>query len=198
MPGDPRIDDYVARQAPFAQPILAHLREAVHAACPDAEEAIKWGMPAFLHAGKLLAGMAAFKEHASFSLWRGAEFVPAPRGEPGGMGEFGRITALADLPAPAELDALIRNAVALIDSGAKPVRGNAVRPAAEPPPDLLEALAGNDAARGTFATFAPSCRREYVEWVLEAKRPETRAKRIAQAVEWMAQGKRRNWKYESC
>jgi uncharacterized protein YdeI (YjbR/CyaY-like superfamily) len=189
---DSRIDDYVARQAPFAQPILVHLREAVHAACPGVEETIKWSMPAFLHARKQLAGMAAFKAHASFSLWRGPEFVPARPAQPGSMGQFGRITALSDLPPPAELDALIRKAVALIDSGEKPARTNAAGPAAQPPPDLLQALAQNEAARSTFATFAPSSRREYVDWVLEAKRAETRAKRIAQAVEWLAQGKRRN------
>jgi len=192
------VDQYIERQAPFARPILTHLREAIHAACPEASEAIKWGMPAFLYKGKQLAGMAAFKGHATFGFWRGSELVPARPGQESAMGQFGRLTSIADLPPADELERLIRQAMALTDSGTKPVRTKTVKQAAEPPPDLLEALAANAAAAATFAGFAPSCRREYVEWIVEAKRPETRAKRIAQAVEWMAEGKKRNWKYESC
>jgi uncharacterized protein YdeI (YjbR/CyaY-like superfamily) len=195
MPRDPRIDDYIARQAAFAQPILTHLREAIHAACPEAEEAIKWSMPAFLYKGKPLAGMAAFKEHATLNFWRGAELVER---RPGAMGQFGRLTAIADLPSPEELEALIRQAMALTDAGTRPARPKSAKPEPAPPADLLDALAGNDVARGTFAGFPPSCRREYIEWVVEAKRPETRARRIAQAVEWLAEGKKRNWKYEQC
>ena len=195
MPRDPRIDAYIARQAAFAQPILAHIREAVHTACPGAEESIKWSMPAFLYKGKQLAGMAAFKEHATFGFWRGSELL-APR--PGAMGQFGRLTSIADLPSPEELTGLIRQAMALTDAGTKPVRTKTVNEALEPPADLLEAIAGNPAAGATFEAFPPGCRRDYVEWVVEAKRPETRAKRIAQALEWIAEGKRRNWKYEQC
>ncbi len=198
MPRDPRIDDYIERQAPFAKAILTHLREAIHAACPDVEEAIKWGMPAFLHHGKQLAGMAAFKAHATFGFRRGSELVPARPDQANAMGQFGRLTSIEDLPPPAELDALIRQAVALSDAGTKPVRAKAAKPDLEPPADLLAALAENDAARGTFANFPPGSRRDYVEWIVEAKRPETRAKRIAQALEWMAEGKKRNWKYEQC
>ena len=198
MPRDPRIDAYIARQAAFAQPILSHLREAVHAACPEAEETIKWSMPAFTYKGRQLAGMAAFKAHATFGLWRGAELVEAKPGQANAMGQFGRLTSVADLPPPEELAALIRKAMALNDAGTKPVRTKSTKPELEPPADLLAALAADDAARDTFAAFPPGCRREYVEWVVDAKRPETRAKRIAQAVEWMAQGKRRHWKYEGC
>jgi uncharacterized protein YdeI (YjbR/CyaY-like superfamily) len=198
MPRDSRIDEYIDRQAEFAKPILRHLREAIHAACPECEEGIKWSMPAFLYKGKQLAGMAAFKEHATFGFWRGSELVDARPGQASAMGQFGRLTKVEDLPHPEELDALIREAMALAESGTKPVRNKTVKDALEPPQDLLSALAQNPAAEATFNGFAPSCRREYVEWVVEAKRPETRAKRIAQAVEWMSEGKKRNWKYEKC
>ncbi len=198
MPKDQRIDDYIARQQAFAQPILSHLREAIHAACAEAEEAIKWSMPAFLYKGKQLAGMAAFKEHATFGFWRGSELVETRPGQPSAMGQFGRLTSIADLPPSAELEALIRQAMALTDAGTKPVRTKSVKAALETPADLVEALAAEPAAAATFEAFPPSCRRDYVDWVVGAKRPETRAKRIAQAVAWMAEGKKRHWKYEQC
>jgi uncharacterized protein YdeI (YjbR/CyaY-like superfamily) len=114
------------------------------------------------------------------------------------MGQFGRLTSVDDLPRPEALAELIRKAVALTDAGVKAPRNKNVKAPAETPADLEAALQGNGAAAGTFESFSPSCRREYVEWVSEAKRPDTRARRIAQAVEWMAEGKKRNWKYEKC
>ncbi|MEA3011315.1 MAG: hypothetical protein QOJ91_3007 [Sphingomonadales bacterium] len=199
MSSDPRIDAYIARQADFARPILEHLRSAVHAACPEAEETLKWSMPHFLYKGRMLAGMAAFKAHATFGFWRAKEVLGETGAERDAMGQFGRLASVADLPADEVLQALIRKAMALTDSGARPARpAKAAKPDPETPPELESALAGNPAAKATFDSFPPSCRREYADWVREAKRPETRAKRVAQAVEWMAEGKRRNWKYEKC
>jgi uncharacterized protein YdeI (YjbR/CyaY-like superfamily) len=199
MSTDPRIDAYLARQADFARPILEHLRSAVHAACPEAEETLKWSMPHFLYKGQMLAGMAAFKAHATFGFWRAKEVLGETGAERDAMGQFGRLTSVADLPPEDVLRALIGRAMALTDAGARPARPKAApKPELETPPELDTALSANPAARVTFVGFPPSCRREYVEWVVEAKRPETRAKRIAQAVEWMAEGKRRNWKYENC
>ena len=199
MSTDPRIDAYIARQADFARPILEHLRSAVHAACPEAEETLKWSMPHFLYKGQMLAGMAAFKAHATFGFWRAKEVLGESGAERDAMGQFGRLTAVADLPPDDVLHALIRKAMALTDSGARPARPKAApKPEPETPPDLETALSANPSARAAFDGFPPSGRREYVEWVVEAKRPETRDKRIAQAVEWMAEGKRRNWKYENC
>ena len=198
MNRDPRIDDYIDRQADFAKPILTHLREMVHAACPGAEEAIKWGMPHFLYKGQLLAGMAAFKGHATFGFRQGRQVVGEAGEAPSAMGQFGRLTSLGDLPPSEELEALVRKAMALSDAGVKPARNKVAKAPAEVPPDLQQALAGNAAAAAAFASFSPSCRREYVEWVTEAKRSETRAKRVVQAVEWMSEGKKRNWKYEKC
>jgi uncharacterized protein YdeI (YjbR/CyaY-like superfamily) len=198
MSRDPRIDAYIARQADFARPILEHLRAALHAACPGIEETIKWSMPSFYHKGRPLAGMAAFKAHATFGFWQHSQLIEGEKRNEEAMGSFGRITSLADLPDEAELAALIRKAAALIDEGVKPARTRTVKAPIEMPGDLAAALAANATAQATYDGFSSSCRREYLEWVTEAKRPETRAKRLAQAVEWMAEGKRRNWKYEAC
>lgn len=198
MARDPRIDAYIERAAPFAQPILAQVRELVHDACPEVEETIKWGMPTFVHAGGILCGMAAFKQHASFGFWKHALVVG--EGEPrDGMGSYGKMTSVKDLPPKKTLLAHVRKAMKLNEDGVKPpARRAAPKPPPETPEDLAAALKKNRAAQATFDAFPPSCKREYIEWIVEAKREETRAKRLAQAVEWMAEGKRRNWKYENC
>ena len=195
---DPRIDAYIARQAEFARPILDHLRAAVHAVCTEAEEALKWGMPAFMYKGEILASMAAFKAHATFGFWRGNQVMGDAAQKLDAMGQFGRLRSIADLPEPDRLKELIEKAMSLTDTGVKPVRNKAAKSDFSVPEDLETALRGNSGASAGFAAFPPSCRREYVDWVSEAKRPETRAKRIKQAVEWIAEGKRRNWKYEKC
>jgi uncharacterized protein YdeI (YjbR/CyaY-like superfamily) len=199
MPRDKRVDDYIARQAEFAGPILGHLRAAVHSTCPGAEETLKWSMPAFTYKGQILASMAAFKAHATFGFWRAKDVIGETGAEREAMGQFGRLTSLDDLPPDDVLAGLIAKGMALIESGEKrPRTAKQPKPGLATPEDLSAALAGNPAARATFDGFPPSCRREYVEWIVEAKRPETRARRLAQAVEWMAEGKRRNWKYENC
>lgn len=195
---DPRIDAYIARQADFARPILDHLRGAVHAACSEAGETVKWSMPAFMYKGEILATMAAFKEHATFGFWRGSQVLGDGREQLDAMGQFGRLRSVADLPEPDALRELIKKAMDLTDSGVKPVRNKTAKGDLTVPEDLQVALGENGAARATFDGFPPSCQREYAEWISEAKRPETRTKRVAQAVEWMAEGKKRNWKYEKC
>ncbi len=199
MSTDPRIDAYIARQADFARPILEHLRSTVHGACPEVEETLKWGMPHILYKGQMLAGMAAFKAHATFGFRRASEVLGETGAEREAMGQFGRLASVADLPGDSVLRELIRKAMAVTDAGARPARTKASsKPEPETPPELETALLANPAARATFDGFPPGCRREYVQWVAEAKRPETRDRRIAQAIEWMAEGKRRNWKYENC
>ncbi len=192
------VDDYIARQADFARPILTQLREAVHAACPEAEEALKWGMPAFIYKGEILATMAAFKAHATFGFRRGSLVVGDTGAEREAMGQFGRLASPADLPDPEILAELIRKAVALADAGVKPVRNQTARAALVVPEDLRAALAADPAAATVFDGFSPGAQREYTEWIAQAKQPATRERRIAQAVEWIAQGKKRNWKYEKC
>ena len=198
---DSRVTDYIGKAQPFAQPILSHIRELWDANCPDGEEAIKWGMPAMTYKGRNVSGMAAFKEHATLGFWYGKLVTGGTGFENAAMGSFGRIASLDDLPDDEALGHLIRKSVELIDAGVKPPQFSEKKPpkgALETPPALAAALAGNRQAQATFESFAPSHRREYCEWVSEAKRDETRDKRVAQAVEWLAQGKKRNWKYENC
>lgn len=195
---DPRVDAYIAKAAPFARPILEHLRALVHATCPDADEAIKWGMPFFVSGGASLCHMAAFKQHAAFGFWRHAEVMGGERPAEG-MGSFGKLATLDDLPAKRTLATLIKRAAVLNASGSKPVRAAAKKaPAPLPamPADFAAALDGAPAARSTWDSFSPSHRREYLDWILGAKRADTRAKRIAQSVEWLAEGKLQSGKYE--
>ncbi|HEX8301722.1 YdeI/OmpD-associated family protein [Sphingomonas sp.] len=197
MSRDPRIDAYIADRAEFARPILLWLRERVHAACPEVVETIKWSSPAFVYKGKPLANMAAFKGHATFGFWHRQELKTGKEGS--AMGQYGRIESLDDLPDAATIERQVRDAMALTDSGTKPARApKAPKPELPVPPELAEALAQDDAASATFDSFPPGCRREYCEWIAEAKRPETKAKRVAEAIGWMREGKRRNWKYENC
>lgn len=198
MRTDPRIDAYIEKAAPFAQPILRHLRARVHAACPEADEAIKWGMPSFTLNGKLLCGMAAFKAHATFGF-HGQRDVVGDAAREGAMGAFGRLTTIDDLPGDDALGAMIAEAARRVAAGEKPARpAPPAKPAPEAPTDLIEAFAGAHGARTFFDALAPGQQRDYVDWITEAKRPETRAKRVAQSVEWLGEGKRRNWKYENC
>lgn len=195
---DPRVDAYIAKSAPFAQPILQRLRATVHTALPEVEESIKWGMPFFVYADRPLANMAAFKQHCAFGFWQGQAVADAgKRGE--AMGQFGRIAALSDLPSARELKALVKKAAALIDAGPASPRPRALspKPAPELPADLGAAFKRNIAARRGYEGLAPGQQREYVEWITEAKREDTRSRRLTQALQWLAEGKSRNWKYES-
>jgi uncharacterized protein YdeI (YjbR/CyaY-like superfamily) len=189
---DPRIDDYIAKAEPFARPILEHLRGLIHAACPDAIETIKWSRPNFEHKGRVFASLGAFKAHASLTLWRVGEMIG---GEKEGMGQFGKLASLADLPDDGEVMRVIRAATTVIDRGPAP-KVKAPRAPLPVPDELAAALAEAPAARATFEGFSPSHRRDYCEWIGEAKRPETRAARVAQAIAWMAEGKPRHWKYQ--
>lgn len=198
MSRDPRIDAYIAKSAPFAQPILDHVRAVVHRASPDIDEAIKWSMPFFDYHGAPLANMAAFKAHAAFGFWRRDGAGPEKESE-GAMGQFGKLTSIADLPDDKTLIAMIHQAMALIDAGAKTMRApKQPKPELAMPDDLRAALDAVPAAAGYFDAFPPGAQREYIEWVVEAKQPATRVKRIGQAVEWCAENKRRHWKYQNC
>ncbi len=194
---DLRIDAYIESAAPFARPILKHLRAIVHGACPQVAEALKWGHPHFMYRG-MLCGMSAFKQHCAFGFWKGTLLLAGQPLNKDAMGQFGRLSSIADLPARATIRSLIKAAMALNDAGVKsPTRGRRKpRPPARTPADLRRVLAKNAAARATYAGLSLSGRREYVEWLEEAKRPETRARRLAMTLEWLAAGKGRNWKYE--
>ncbi len=194
MPTDPRVDAYLTTLPDFARPILTHLRAVVHQAVPGVDETVKWGRPFFTLDGRLLAMMSAFKAHCIFGFWRSEAGGP-DRGESAG-GDYGRITSLADLPPDDILIGQILTAVAQLSvPPAKRVRA-IPKPTPDTPPDLTEALVAVPAAQAAFDGFPPSCRREYIEWIVEAKRPETRANRIAKAVAQMGEGKRLNYRYQ--
>jgi uncharacterized protein YdeI (YjbR/CyaY-like superfamily) len=194
---DPRIDAYIAKAPAFAKPILKHLRKVVHAGCPDVEETIKWSMPHFDHKG-ILAGMAAFKQHCAFGFWKGSLVLDDGRAaEKTAMGSFGCIKSLSDLPNEKTLIGYVKKAAALNEAGIK-APGRTQPKKREPlavPPDFAAALKKNAKARKTFDAFAPSKQRDYLEWVTEAKREETRRERLATSIEWLAEGKARHWKY---
>ncbi|MEL7689494.1 YdeI/OmpD-associated family protein [Citromicrobium bathyomarinum] len=191
MTTDPRIDDYIARAAPFAQPILIHLRKLAHEALPNGEEAIKWRVPTFMQGGKNIVSIAAFKAHCACVIHHEEQEAV---GE--GMGQLGKLATVDDLPPDEELVGRIRRGAERVAEGKR----RQSKPKAEipMPEDFATALENNLRAKQNFDSFTPAQRREYLEWITEAKRAETRTKRIATAVEWLAEGKRRNWKYENC
>ena len=188
---DPRIDAYIAKQQDFAKPILAFVRECMHEGCPAIEEDLKWNSPAFMYQGAILAGCAGFKQHVQFGFWKHELLV----GDRNGMG-FGKVTSIEELPPKKRILALVKKAMKLQDSGVKTPR--AARRPKKPIPmasDLKAALDKNRKARAVFDGFSPSHQREYLEWITDAKGVDTRARRVKQAVEWIADGKPRNWKY---
>jgi len=194
---DPRIDTYIAKSADFAKPILTHLRDVVHAACPEVEETMKWSSPHFDYKGEMMCGMAAFKEHCRFGFWKGALIPGIPSLSEQVEGPMGRITSVRDLPSRKVLSGYVKAAMNLNDTGVKAVRMKGPPKKALPtPPYLTRALNGNKAAKASFEAFSPSAKREYVEWLIEAKTEETRARRLDTAIEWIAEGKTRNWKYK--
>jgi uncharacterized protein YdeI (YjbR/CyaY-like superfamily) len=197
---DARVDAYIEGSAPFARPILKHLRKVVHAGCPEVVETLKWSFPHFMYKG-ILANMAAFKEHCSFGFWKGELLAARHAGiaakQEEAMGHFGRLAKLSDLPGQAVLIKLVKAAATLNDSGAKlPSRSRQNRkPPLKVPAFFLDALRKNRKAQATFEAFSPSHKREYVEWVTEAKTDETRTRRLDTSIAWLAEGKPRNWKY---
>ena len=194
---DPRVDAYIDQAAELARPVLERIREAVHAGCPETEETIKWGFPHFTYKG-ILCSMAAFKGHCSLNFWKAKDVLGSTATSDEAMGQFGRLTSVEDLPPKKVLVGYVKRAMALNDAGTPGPISHRQRSEGEPkvPDDLRVALDEDKRARATFDGFPPGQRREYVDWITEAKRPGTRAKRIATALDWLAQGKRRNWKYE--
>ena len=190
---DPRVDAYIRKSAEFARPILTHVREIVHQAAPEAEETIKWGAPHFEYKG-LLCGLAAFKQHCNFIIWK-AQLVIG-KGANAEEGPLRNITKLADLPPDKTLKTWLAQAAKLNEAGIKTPRTTKPKKALAVPAELKKALAKNKRAAAAFEKYPPSHKREYAEWIADAKTSETRDRRVATALEWIAEGKSRNWKYE--
>jgi uncharacterized protein YdeI (YjbR/CyaY-like superfamily) len=194
---DPRIDAYIENAPEFARPVLVELRARVHAACPEVTETMKWRTPSF-ELGGLLGGLAAFKHYCSFGFWK----EPLLREDPAlraTVEQVGKVTAVGELPTKAAFAKVLKRAAELNASGAKVPRAKPKTKAEiAAHPEFAKALAASKKASAQFAAFPPSAQREYLEWVADAKKDDTRARRIEQAIEWIAAGKHRNWKYERC
>jgi len=207
---NPKVDAYLAKAQPFAQPIMGRLRELVHEGCPAVEESIKWGMPFFEYRGAILCNMVAFKRHCRFGFWGkeiGAVLRAANVSVKNSADSLGKITSIDNLPADKQMIDWVRQAAAFIESGnhTSPIAAN--RQAAKTKPkkaavkmsaEFAATMKKSKKAAAAFAKFSPSAKREYIEWIADAKRPETRDQRIATAIKWIVEGKQRNWKYQNC
>ena len=200
---DPRVDAYIEKSPEFARPILTYLREVIHAACPEVEETMKWSRPHFQYRG-MLCGISSFKHHCAFGFWKGSLVVESSATadeDDKSMGQFGKLAQLSDLPSKKVLTGYIKKAMKLNDDGVKsPARSapKVPKPEVAIPEALTLALAKNEAAQAYFAKLSPSHRREYIDWINEAKTEGTRSKRLNTTLEWLAEGKSRNWKYSDC
>lgn len=195
MSRDPRVDLYIERAQPFARPILQQVRDRVHATLPEVEETLKWSAPAFTLDGKILLMMAAFKAHAALNFWRGQEIgYGSPKA--GAMGQFGKLASVVDLPDDATFAGLVREAAALASTAPAPRKPkHTAKPPPELHPEFAAALAANPAAKATLDGFTAFARRDYLDWIAEAKQDSTRTKRIATAIDWLTEDKKRHWKY---
>lgn len=194
---DPRVDAYIKKAAPFAQPILVRLRDVVHRACPDVVEGTKWSSPHFDYKG-IFCSMAAFKAHCMFGFWKHALIeARLSGGDKQALAQIGRMTSIDDLPDDRALLRIIRTAATLNDEGIKATRAPAKKKAPlKVPTYFMAAVKKNKKALAAFSEFSPSHKREYVEWVTEARTDDTRDRRLATAIAWMAEGKSRHWKYQ--
>lgn len=200
MPKFQNFDDYILQAEPFARPILTYFRACVERACPKAQETFKWGMPMFTYKGSILCHMAAFKNHTSFSFWLSAKMTD-PEGvfigeANSGMGQFGKVTSIEQLPNETILISYITEAMALTDAGEKLPKATPKGAKVLQAPDaMLEALNNNSIALSNYNAFSQSNKNDYIEWISDAKTAGTRDRRIAQMLVWLEEGKPRNWKY---
>jgi uncharacterized protein YdeI (YjbR/CyaY-like superfamily) len=198
---DARVDAYIEKAAPFAQPILKHLRQLVHSVSPLLTETMKWGFPFFDYKGSVCQ-MAAFKEHMGFGFWKQKQLHDPGKlikEEDGTAGSFGKITSLSDLPSDEILVDFIKQAMRLNEAGnqkAAVKKETTPKVAIEMPADFSDLLANNSKAQAAYEKFSPSHKREYLEWILDAKSDATRLKRMETALEWISEGKSRHWKYQ--
>lgn len=191
---DKRVDAYITKAPPFAKPILTTVRGWVHEGAPACEETLKWGHPSFVQEG-ILCGMVAFKAYCGVHFWQGKNVASEFTGPKGPAQQLGKLFTVKDLPSKKTFLAYVKKAVELNSSGVKVSRQTKPRKALAMPPEFRKAIDRSGKARGTFDAFPPSHQREYIEWISEAKQDATRERRIAQALEWLEEGKPRNWKY---
>ncbi|MCT2563273.1 YdeI/OmpD-associated family protein [Chryseobacterium herbae] len=196
----PKIDAYIEKSKDFAKPVLEYIRETVHEFCPDAEETMKWSFPHFLYQGKNLCAMASFKQHCTFGFWLEKEMKTMKEItrdiEKNSMFSLGKITKIEDLPSKPQLKKAIREAMELTDLGVTLKKAPPSKTETEIPDYFQDALNDNKKAAEVFEKGSPSFRKEYINWITEAKTEATRNKRMEQSLEWITEGKARHWKYE--
>jgi uncharacterized protein YdeI (YjbR/CyaY-like superfamily) len=198
---DPRIDEYIAKSADFAKPILKHFRELVHKTCPDVQEKIKWSFAHFDYKEGPMCHMASFKQHCAIGFWKASLMKDADKlmgmaKTEEAMGHMGRITSLKDLPKDSVLVKYIKEGMKLNEQGIKvSTKKTTEKKELEIPEYFTKAIAKNKKALKTFEGFNYTNKKEYVLWITEAKTEETRNSRLKNAIEWMSEGKIRNWKY---
>ncbi|WP_027380498.1 YdeI/OmpD-associated family protein [Chryseobacterium daeguense] len=197
---NPSVDEYIEKSADFAKPILNYLREVVHEVCPDCEEAIKWKFPTFMYKGKILCSMVAFKNYCSMGFWLHGEMKTIKNLETDvektNMFSLGKITTTEDLPPKPQLTKIIQEAMELTDMGVTLKKAPPSKTEIAVPDEFQSALNENKKALQVFEKASPSFRKEYITWIIDAKTEATRNKRIDQVLEWISEGKGRNWKYE--
>jgi len=195
-----KIDAYIEKSQDFAKPVLHYIRETVHEFCPDAEETMKWSFPHFIYKGKNLCAMASFKQHCTFGFWLEKEMKTmqeiTQNIEKNSMFSLGKIEQVADLPSKPQLKKAIKEAMELTDMGVTMKKAPPSKIEMEIPDYFQRALEAHPKAKEIFEKASPSFRKEYIAWVTEAKTEATRDKRLEQSLEWIAEGKGRNWKYQ--
>ncbi|KFF22242.1 YdeI/OmpD-associated family protein [Chryseobacterium sp. JM1] len=195
-----QVDEYIEKSPDFAQPILSYLREIVHECCPEAEEAIKWKFPTFMYKGKILCSVTSFKQYCSLGFWLHGEMKTLKEmettAEKSSMFSLGKLTKMEDLPSKVQLKKMMKEAMELTDMGVTMKKAAPSKVETEVPDYFQAALNENKKASEVFEKGSPSFRKEYINWITEAKTEATRNKRMEQALEWLAEGKSRNWKYQ--
>jgi uncharacterized protein YdeI (YjbR/CyaY-like superfamily) len=198
---NPELDDYLAKSAGFAKPIMQHLRELLHETCPEIVEEIKWGIPHFDYKGEMMCIFAAHKNHCSFTFWKESlmsdqKFKENPSLQ-ASKRYLGKIISLSDLPSDKQLVAYIKEAMALNENGVKLVPRKSEKPKNIAIPDYFaKELAAKPKVKKIFDSKSDSFRKDYLVWITDAKTETTRQKRIAESLEWIAEGKGRFWKYD--
>ena len=192
------IDEYIEKAAPFAKPILSHIRELIHEAWPEIEETIKWKVPVYEYKG-IVCATGAFKTHCAFNFFK-AKLMKDPyhvfsEQFSDAAGQFGKLLTVSDLPSDSILREYIQEAAKL---NTDKIKGPAKKKEDADhliPNDLSIALKNNPIAQKQFETMSLGYKKEYIDWLLDAKMDATRQKRLETAIEWIAEGKPRNWKY---
>ncbi len=191
------VDAYIKKSPEFARPILVKLRALFHRADSRIQETMKWGVPHFEYKG-IVGSFAAFKQHVGFGFWK-SKLLKDPAnlfgGDPKASMSSSKLTSIKHLPADKVILSYIQRAVELNEEEVIVPKEVNRRPKLTAPDFFVAALKKNKKAQTNFQAFSETNRRDYIEWLIDAKQKETQKRRLATALNWLAEGKPRNWKY---